>query len=62
LFFFLPYESGDNGYVMMEVGGKVTLVTERDDHTKVVVLLGGLKKPYDDYLFNRVLAELLTRF
>lgn len=52
LFFSLPYENGDNGYVMMEVEGKVTLAAERDDHTKVVVLLGGLKKPYDDYLLN----------
>jgi len=52
LFFSLPYESGENGYVMMDIEGKVTLVAERDDHTKVVVLLGALKKPYDEYLLN----------
>jgi len=52
LSFSLPYEEGENGYVMMEIEGKVTLAAQREDHTKVVVLLGGLKKPYDDYLLH----------
>jgi len=52
LLFSLPYEGGENGYVMMDIEGKVTLALEKDDHTKVVVLINGLKKPYDDYLLN----------
>ena len=52
LSFSLPYEEGENGYVMMEIEGKVTLAAQREDHTKVVVLLGELKKPYDDYLLH----------
>jgi len=37
---------------MMDIEGEVTLALEKDDHTKVVVLINGLKKPYDDYLLN----------
>jgi len=52
LHFSLPYEEGENGYVAMEIEGKITFVAENDEFTKVVVLLNPLKKPYDDYLLN----------
>lgn len=50
--FSLPSEEGENGYVIMDITAKVTYVSESEDHTKVVVMLGALKKPYDDYLLS----------
>lgn len=50
--FSLPSDEGDNGYVVMDITAKVAHVAESEDHTKVVVMLGNLKKPYDDYLLN----------
>jgi len=50
--FSLPCEEGDNGYVVMDIEVKVTYVGQMEDHTKLVVMLGNLKKPYDDYLLN----------
>lgn len=50
--FSLPSEEGENGYVIMDIHAKVTYVGESEDHTKVVVILDTLKKPYDDYLLS----------
>jgi len=57
LYFSLPYEEGENGYVAMEVEGKITFVFENDEFTKVVLLLNPLKKPFDDYLLNYMYAR-----
>lgn len=55
--FSLPSEEGENGYVIMDITAKVTYVGESEDHTKVVVMLGALKKPYDDYLLSYMYAR-----
>lgn len=55
--FSLPSEEGENGYVIMDIHAKVTYVGESEDHTKVVVILGALKKPYDDYLLSYMYAR-----
>ena len=41
----------------MDITAKVTYVGESEDHTKVVVMLGALKKPYDDYLLSYMYAR-----
>lgn len=50
--FSLPNEEGENGYVIMDIEAKVTYISQKDDATKIVVLLGNLPKPYDDYLLR----------
>ncbi|WP_263832930.1 pilus assembly protein PilZ [Sulfurospirillum oryzae] len=61
--FSLPNEEGENGYVIMDIEATVTYIAQRDDFTKIVVMLGNLPKPYDDYLlrymYNRQ-KELIT--
>lgn len=52
LHFSLPYENGENGYVVVEAEGKITYVAENEEFTKIVMLLNPLKKPNDDYLLN----------
>lgn len=36
----------------MDIEAKVTFVAQHDEYTKVVVMLGALHKPYDDYLLH----------
>ncbi|WP_041961744.1 PilZ domain-containing protein [Sulfurospirillum cavolei] len=50
--FSLPNEEGDNGYVIMEIEAKVTYILQKDEFTKIVVMLDKLPKPYDDYLLR----------
>ncbi len=50
--FSLPYEDGENGYIIMDIEAKVTYIAHTDDYTKIVVSLGNLPKPYDDYLLR----------
>lgn len=50
--FSLPYEEGDNGYIVMDIEAKVTYIGPIDDATKIVVSLENLPKPYDDYLLR----------
>jgi hypothetical protein len=50
--FSLPNEEGENGYVIMDIEAKVTYISQKDDTTKIVVMLGNLPKPYDDYLLR----------
>lgn len=50
--FSLPNETGENGYVIMDIEAKVTCVLHKEDYSKVVVMLGALHKPYDDYLLH----------
>ena len=50
--FSLPNEEGENGYVIMDIEAKVTFMCDRADHTKVVVMLSNLHKPYSDYLLK----------
>lgn len=50
--FSLPNEEGENGYIVMDIEAKVTFVAQHDEYTKVVVMLGALHKPYDDYLLH----------
>ena len=50
--FSLSNETGENGYVIMEIEAKVTCVLQKEDYAKVVVMLGNLHKPYDDYLLH----------
>ena len=50
--FSLPNEIGENGYVIMDIEAKVTCILHKEDHTKVVVMLDALHKPYDDYLLH----------
>ena len=50
--FSLPNEEGEHGYVIMDIEAKVTYVFQKDDSTKIVVLLENLPKPYDDYLLR----------
>ncbi|AOO65396.1 PilZ domain-containing protein [Sulfurospirillum halorespirans] len=50
--FSLPNEEGENGYVIMDIEAKVTYISQKDDATKIVVLLENLPKPYDDYLLR----------
>jgi hypothetical protein len=50
--FSLPNEEGENGYVIMDIEAKVTYISQKDDITKIVVMLGNLPKPYDDYLLR----------
>lgn len=50
--FSLPHESGDNGYVIMDISAKVTYIAPCNDYTKIVVMLDNLPKPYDDYLLK----------
>lgn len=52
LSFSLPNEEGENGYVVMDIEAKVTYMLHKDEHTKIVVLLENLPKPYDDYLLR----------
>lgn len=50
--FSLPNEEGENGYVIMDIEAKVTYIGQREDYTKIVVMLENLPKPYDDYLLR----------
>lgn len=50
--FSLPYEEGENGYIIMDIEAKVTYIGHTDDATKIVVSLENLPKPYDDYLLR----------
>lgn len=50
--FSLPNEEGENGYVIMDIEAKVTYIGQREDYTKIVVMLDNLPKPYDDYLLR----------
>lgn len=50
--FSLPNEEGENGYVIMDIEAKVTYIAQREDYTKIVVMLENLPKPYDDYLLR----------
>lgn len=50
--FSLPNEEGENGYVIMDIEAKVTYIRQREDYTKIVVMLANLPKPYDDYLLR----------
>lgn len=50
--FSLPNEEGEHGYVIMDISAKVTSLIQKEDYTKVVVLLDNLPKPYDDYLLR----------
>ena len=50
--FSLPNETGEHGYVIMDIPAKVTYIGQQDDYTKVVALIENLPKPYDDYLLH----------
>ncbi|ACZ12302.1 pilus biosynthesis protein PilZ [Sulfurospirillum deleyianum] len=56
--FSLPNDTGEYGYVIMDIDAKVTHISQLDeDHTKVVVLLDDLPKPYDEYLLHYMYAR-----
>ncbi|MDD3344787.1 MAG: pilus assembly protein PilZ [Sulfurospirillaceae bacterium] len=55
--FSLPSEEHENGYVVMEIEGKVTFMANSQEHTKIVVMLGSLPKPYDGYLLKYMYAR-----
>ncbi len=50
--FSLPSEEDENGYVTMDIEGKVTYAANNSENTKIVVMLGALHKPYDEYLLR----------
>jgi len=50
--FSLPDEEGEHGYVIMDISAKVISLIQKEDYTKVVVMLDNLYKPYDGYLLR----------
>jgi len=50
--FSLPDEEGEHGYVIMDIAAKVISLIQKEDHTKVIVMLDNLPKPYDSYLLR----------
>lgn len=52
LTFSLPYEQAENGYVVLDIEGKVTFMNDFEEFTKIVVMLKELNKPYDEYLLQ----------
>jgi len=50
--FSLPNDEGENGYVIMDIEAIVTYISQKDDITKIVVMIENLPKPYDDYLLR----------
>ncbi|MCD8477386.1 MAG: hypothetical protein LRY68_05305 [Sulfurospirillum sp.] len=51
--FSLPNDTGEYGYVIMNIDATVTYITQVDEeHTKIVVMLADLPKPYDEYLLH----------
>ncbi|MDD2385118.1 MAG: pilus assembly protein PilZ [Sulfurospirillaceae bacterium] len=52
LSFSLPSEENENGYVVMDIEGKVSYLGNNNEHTKIVVMLGALPKPFDEYLLK----------
>ncbi|AFL68616.1 pilus biosynthesis protein PilZ [Sulfurospirillum barnesii] len=62
--FSLPNETGEYGYVVMDIEAKITYIAQRDtESTKIVVMLENLPKPYSEYLLQYMYTrqkELIT--
>jgi len=50
--FKLPDDDEENGFVYMEIEGKITYIGELDTNKSKVVVMLNLVRPYDSYLLK----------